>query len=286
MPAICPFDKTPLIFYSIFIIMALIDCKFYSEILGMSSSMMVILPQETFSQIGMKSSGSKGKHKTLFLLHGLSDDHTTWTRRTSIERYTAPLGIAVVMPNVHRSFYTDMERGGAYETFIAIELPRIARSFFHLSDKQEDTFIAGLSMGGYGAFKCALRYPRQYQGAASLSGVMDVAGIVDDPQVNIKHELMNIFGSLENISGSKHDLPVLARELKNQGQDIPRLYQCCGEEDSLYDQNRVFYENALGEKIPITWESDPGYDHTWDYWDIKIQRVLHWMFPPVPGEEM
>lgn len=98
-------------------------------------------------------------HPTLYLLHGLSDDDSIWLRRTSIERYVAQMGIAVVMPQVHRSFYTDMAAGGQYWTFISEELPALARSFFPLSAKREDNFVAGLSMGGYGALKLGLRKP-------------------------------------------------------------------------------------------------------------------------------
>jgi S-formylglutathione hydrolase FrmB len=136
--------------------MALIHCNFFSEVLKLSTSMYVILPQRTQNQIGMQGTVKKDKHPTLYLLHGLSDDHTIWLRRTSIERYVANLGLAVVMPEVHRSFYTDMVNGYNYWTFISEELPEIARSFFPLSDKREDNFVAGLSMGGYGAFKLAL----------------------------------------------------------------------------------------------------------------------------------
>lgn len=128
--------------------MALIQCQFYSEVLGLSTSMNVILPQATRSQIGMEGKQGTGPHPTLYLLHGLSDDDSTWLRRTSIERYVASMGLAVVMPQVHRSFYTNMEQGAAYWTFISEELPALARSFFPLSDKREDNFVAGLSMGG------------------------------------------------------------------------------------------------------------------------------------------
>src|SRR5665647_1599457 len=133
-----------------FIKMAFIQCDFYSEALGLSTSMSVILPQQTKTQIGMKGNVFTIKHPTLYLLHGLSDDHTIWMRRTSIERYASELGIAVVMPAVHRSFYTDMANGLNFWTFISEELPSIARSFFPLSEKREDNFVAGLSMGGYG----------------------------------------------------------------------------------------------------------------------------------------
>ncbi|MFD2881182.1 alpha/beta hydrolase [Paenibacillus rhizoplanae] len=155
--------------------MALIECKFYSEVLGLSTSMTVILPQQTTTQIGMSNVSKGTLHPTLYLLHGLSDDDSIWLRRTSIERYVAEMGIAVVMPQVHRSFYTDMKAGGQYWTFISEELPALARSFFPLSPKREDNFVAGLSMGGYGAMKLGLRKPENWAAAASLSGALDMA---------------------------------------------------------------------------------------------------------------
>src|SRR4051812_12004642 len=123
--------------------MALIDCKFFSETLGMSSSMRVILPETTERRIGLVSLGAGlpsdaaansagqtafGGHPTLFLLHGMSDDETIWTRSTNIERYAAELGLAVVMPNVHRSFYTNMVHGYRYWDFVSLELIDKARS--------------------------------------------------------------------------------------------------------------------------------------------------------------
>src|SRR5258706_12077495 len=139
--------------------MALVRCDFFSDVLGVSTSMTVLLPESTTGQIGMGGSGRTGDFPTLYLLHGLSDDDTTWVRRTSLERYVAELGIAVVMPHVQRSFYTDEVWGRPYWTFVAEELPRAARGFFRLSALPAETFVAGLSMGGYGAFKLALRHP-------------------------------------------------------------------------------------------------------------------------------
>ena len=258
--------------------MALIDCKFYSEALGLSTSMTVILPQATESQIGMQNIAESGKHKTLYLLHGLSDDHSIWLRRTSIERYVAPLGIAVVMPAGHRSFYTDMAYGGAYEAFVAEELPKIARSFFPLSDAREDNYVAGLSMGGYGAFKLALNYPGNYCAAASLSGAVDMAERFEHPENPHKQDAINIFGNPPAIRGTKHDLFFAAQHLKQSGKPIPRLYQCCGNEDFLYEDNIRFRDFAHQEELPLTWQEDAGYEHTWDYWDLRIQTVLEWMF--------
>ncbi len=91
--------------------MALIQCNFFSEVLSVSTSITVILPQETSNQIGMNNKRNHEKIPTLYLLHGFSDDHTIWTRRTSIERYAAEYGLAVVMPQVDHSFYADMVYG-------------------------------------------------------------------------------------------------------------------------------------------------------------------------------
>src|SRR6478752_8532516 len=133
--------------------MALMRCDFFSEVLGLSTSMTVILPQSTSGQIGMTGTERDGPPPVLYLLHGLSDDDTTWLRRTSIERYVAPLGLAVVMPQVHRSFYTDEAYGGRFWTFVSEELPALVSELFRVSTAREDTFVAGLSMGGYGALK-------------------------------------------------------------------------------------------------------------------------------------
>ncbi|SCF48462.1 Putative esterase [Micromonospora matsumotoense] len=123
--------------------MALLRCDFDSEALGTSTSMTVILPQPDPE---LPTAPADGDPPVLYLLHGLSDDDTAWTRQTSIERYVASLGVAVVMPQVGRSFYTDETHGNRYWTFLTEELPRVCRSFFRISERREDTFVAGLPL--------------------------------------------------------------------------------------------------------------------------------------------
>src|SRR3982751_6715765 len=137
--------------------MAHLRCDFYSDVLGLNTSMTVILPQAAATQIGVRSTAGPADPPTLYLLHGLSDDDTIWTRHTSIERYAAERGLAVVMPQVHRSFYADEAYGGRFWTFLSEELPSLVGTFFRISPRTEDTYVAGLSMGGYGALKWALR---------------------------------------------------------------------------------------------------------------------------------
>lgn len=258
--------------------MAFIQCDFYSDVLGLSTSMNVILPQNTNSQIGMENNAIGDRYPVLYLLHGLSDDHTIWQRRTSIERYVAPLGLAVVMPAVHRSFYTDMEKGYQYWTFISEEVPNIARQFFPISGQREDNFVAGLSMGGYGAFKIALSHPDRYAAAASLSGAVDIAAEVEEipKDEQLYEEFRLLFGETENVRDSNNDLFHLIKKLKSSKEEQPYLFQCCGTEDFLYDDNIRFRDFCRQEGIEITYEEEKG-SHEWGYWDKKIQRILEWL---------
>jgi S-formylglutathione hydrolase FrmB len=252
--------------------MALVRCDFFSEVLGLSTSMTVLLPQATSAQIGMTGiEAGGGRHPTLYLLHGLSDDDTVWVRRTSIERYVAPLGLAVVMPQVHRSFYADEVWGGRYWTFLSEELPSLVGSFFRLSDRREDTFVAGLSMGGYGAFKWALRHPDRFAAAASLSGALDVAEL---QRTRFVEDLeRRVFDGLQ-VEGGENDLFTLAERAVPS--ELPPLYLACGTEDDLLADNRRFARRARDLGLPITVEIGPG-GHDWGYWDAAIQDVLAWL---------
>ena len=249
--------------------MALIKCDFFSEVLGLSTSMTVILPQKPLNK-----EEKDEKLPTLYLLHGYSDDDTIWTRRTSIERYVDGLGLAVVMPQVHHSYYTDMEKGHRFWTFLSEELPVVARTFFNLSDKREDNFVAGLSMGGYGAFKWALRQPEKFAAAASLSGALDVVNTIEIMSDERKKGFELIFGDKE-IKGTENDLLWLLKERKRE-KSLPHLYQCCGTEDFLFHQNVKFKEVCEVLNIELTSTFSSG-EHEWGYWDAKIQDVLKWL---------
>ncbi|KAF0093038.1 MAG: esterase superfamily [Puniceicoccaceae bacterium 5H] len=254
--------------------MAFLQVNFYSEVLQMASSLNVILPERARGQIGLEGKAKSGPHPTLYLLHGLSDDQTIWMRRTSIERYVSPLGLAVIMPNVHRSFYTDMVAGPDYWTYVSEEVPAVAREFFNLSDRRKDNYVAGLSMGGYGAFKMGLRNPERWNAAVSLSGALDVTRTLEGQW---KQEMALVFGHMDQLTGSKNDLFHLMSEAARKGIDLPRLWACCGTNDFLLDSNRQFMQRAKDLKIPVEYTETDGYYHEWGYWDKMIQPALKWM---------
>ena len=256
--------------------MALIHCHFFSQVLDLTSTMTVILPEPLPSQGGATPLPRHPTYPTLYLLHGMSDDHTTWQRQTSIERYVEPLDLAVVMPAVQRSFYTDMATGQRYWTFISQELPALARSFFPLSEVREENYVAGLSMGGYGALKLALTYPDRYAAAASLSGALDVVHLAQADKAAGRSELKHIFGKVKALANGPNDVLYLAEQLVLRGAVRPDLYQWCGTEDSLYAANVRFREHMQALGLALTYEEGPG-GHEWSCWDRQIQRVLAWL---------
>jgi S-formylglutathione hydrolase FrmB len=259
--------------------MALIHLSLYSDTLMMDTSVTIIFPQDCERVLEERKSLFKGPYKVLYLLHGLKQNETSWTRMSSIERYVSQLPLVVVMPSVHRSFYTDQVRGFPYFTYVADELPRLMKEMFNISSKREDTFVAGLSMGGYGAFKLALSRPEQYGYAASLSGALDLVGLrsqMGDPSAEA--EMENTFGDLDRVEGSDNDLFALAGNLKEV---TPDLFMSCGTEDYLYEGN-IRFRDAFSKTLDITYHEESG-AHTWPYWDRNIQRVLDWL-PLLPKE--
>jgi putative tributyrin esterase len=251
---------------------ALLRCDFFSDVLEVGTSMTVLLPQATEEQIGVASTDSTvpdAGFPVLYLLHGLSDDSSAWLRYTSIERYAAAHGLAVVMPEVQRSFYADEAHGGRYWTFLNEELPSVVQSFFRVSQRREDTFVAGLSMGGYGALKWALRRPEQFAAAASLSGALDVVALSTVPWRGPLFD--RVFGGTVD---REDDLFALL-----DGADVDSLPSCyvgCGTDDELFEQNVRFVDVATAAGLDVHVDFRPG-EHEWDLWDAVIRDVLAWL---------
>jgi putative tributyrin esterase len=247
--------------------MALLTCDFFSESLMVGTSVTVVLPQQTEEQIGLIDQVRDGPPPVLYLLHGLSDDHTAWLRYTSIERYAAARGLAVVMPAAGRSFYADEARGHRYWTYVSEELPRVVGQFFRVSQEPADTFVAGLSMGGYGALKLVLTHPERYAAAACLSGALDLVAFSKRPD---RDEVMDrVFDHQVKPSDDLF-------ELLDSAQDVPPLHVSCGTEDWLLPSCERFAEAAQAKDIDVTTDFRPG-DHVWSLWDAVIQDVIAWL---------
>lgn len=261
--------------------MAILKCNYISAVLNYPTEVYVILPimADVLAQQGKsleKIYNSEKKLKTLYLLHGANDDPSCYIRKTSVERYAEEKGIAVIIPTARNSFYTNMEHGQDYYTFISKEIPLFARSILPLSDKREDNYIAGLSMGGYGAMKIALKNPEQYCAVASMSGVLDIETEVHKLQSkNIK--LSDVFEDLTKLKDSENDVLFLLKKAKENKIDIPKIYQACGTEDFLYEANCTF--KKLAEVLfpdRFTYEESKG-GHEWDFWDRHLKKIIDWL---------
>ena len=229
----------------------------------------MILPSETLPE--------SGKFPVVWLLHGLSDDNTCWNTFSAISRYAMQEGFAVVMPDAGRSFYADMASGPRYWTFISEELPELCCNLCPLSRDPQDNFVAGLSMGGYGALKLALNHPERYAGAAAFSAVADIRKWIEDVVIKdsaLSYEMKMIFANHEEISNQNCDLFELLDKHAQQKTKLPALFHACGTEDYLIKYNRNFRDKveSLGFEN-YTYLEEPGV-HSWDFWDRNIQRAL------------
>ena len=256
--------------------MACTEFHCYSRVLDIDVTVSVILPEvKTMLE-------QDGKPlPTLYLLHGLSDDHTHWIRQTRLEFYARRYRLAIVMPCVNRSFYTDMKHGAKYFTFVSEELPKVMELYFPLSHEREERFAAGLSMGGYGAMKLGLLCPEKYAAVASLSGAVEMEADFFRHSVQkddaFLRELTDIFGPFEEFMQSDNCLTRVAERLDPV--KAPQMYMACGTADFLFDSNEDFVRR-FGEKFSIRYDTEEGAAHTWDFWDRQIEKVLAWLNVP------
>lgn len=258
--------------------MALLHVNFYSDILEMETEMEVILPQVTAANPRFAATREDGTYPVLYLLHGMGGNQTSWIRKTSIERYVNNMGLAVVMPSTELGWYTDTAYGMKYWIFLSEELPGICCELFpSISRRREDTFAAGLSMGGYGAIKLGLGAPERFGAVASLSGALDMMSMGSSQEFLDKKEYWEgVFGPFSGAKGSQNDLLALADQLMDSGKPLPKMYIWCGTEDYIYSQSVTARDHFIKAGYDVTYEESPG-THEWIYWDEKIQRVLRWL---------
>lgn len=241
--------------------MAFCELKYFSKALEKATAATVLLPEGP----------QKGPFPVLYLLHGLSDDHSAWMRWTSIERYVRSLPLIVVMPDSGRGFYSDAEEGFAYETAIARDLVGYVDTMFRTNPTRNGRALAGLSMGGYGAAKFALKFPDMFCGAVSLSGAMGFghrafALPLEQPW---HKEFARVVGT--DPVGGPNDLYALAKALAPEQR--PALRIDCGTEDFLLEDNRAFHAFLTEIGYGHEYVENPG-AHEWSYWDRHIQEAI------------
>jgi len=246
--------------------MAIAEIHFSGSSIGLATAMNVILPD--------REACGKGPYPVFYLLHGLSDDHTIWLRRTSIERYMSGIPMIVVMPTTARGFYSNavMPPGLAYEDHLIKDIVPFIDDFFPTIRGRNGRVIGGLSMGGYGAIKTALKYPKMFCSAVSHSGVLLTPMYKPEKRnfsPRLRAEFAAIFG--KKWRGGENDPVALAKKCPKNLR--PALRIDCGTSDFLLDQNREFHAILQQLNYPHQYEEFPG-DHNWAYWDIHVQEAI------------
>lgn len=244
--------------------MAYINMNIESKSLDLFVPVTVIYPDNKFEDL-----------KVLYLLHGYTGNNMDWVLKSDIYKLAIEKEIVVVMPSINNSFYTDMYYGYNYFTYLTKELPEVVENIFKIKHKKENVFIAGLSMGGYGAIKAAFTYPDKYYGAASLSGVLDIKETYQNTGIT-NSKVIGIFGKGESFTENEnvHDLFILSQNLEKEK---VKLYISCGTEDFLYHQSIKFKKHLEENKIDFKYYEGPG-EHNWQYWNNEIKKVLDYFF--------
>lgn len=249
--------------------MATFEIEYQSAVLDMVRHVSVIYPDA--AEVTAEEATSRDI-PVLYLLHGMGGNEDSWRKRTAIERLLRHTNLIVVMPTTDLGWYTNTTYGLNYYDAIAKELPRVMQRFFpNMTTKRDKTFIAGLSMGGYGAFKIALS-TNQYSWAGSFSGAI---GIGLDQQ-DLTHVTgaegaywKGVFGDISQISTSEH---VLTNLIKDHDKKT-KFYAWCGEEDFLYQANQVAVQQFKKAGLDLSYAHAPG-KHEWYYWEKQLEVFL------------
>lgn len=258
--------------------MSLVHLNFESQYLNTNTDVNIILPDKPRKTQPADFYGNGKKYKVLWLLHGTFGDYTDWIRKSNIELYASEKNLIVVMPSAMNSNYSNwgaMMGINAYD-FLTEELMPLVYNWLPASDKREDNFISGLSMGGEGALKYAVNYPEKFAGVAVLS--MYARNLDElDPKKGFKEKRM--LNSYKNAGGYKkfynsyENIRKNILDKKDSGV-LPKMYFACGENDFLYNGYIDFKKWALDIGLEATFEETPGYTHEWRFWDMAIQKAL------------
>lgn len=254
--------------------MAILQVNFLSRALFRTVPAYVVLPTDRIPAEEDKP------FKTLYLLHGLLGNYTDWVHNTQIQRLAEDRRLAVVMPSGDNSFYVDnpVSKNGE---FTGRELVELTRRMFPLSHKREDTFIAGLSMGGFGALRNGLCYPETFGYIAGLSSAVHLFETpLDAPGRNMGSEDASFGVMTEAMKTDKNPRVALQKLLAAREKDpsvpLPKIYLACGTEDGLLGPNRAYRDMFREAGLDLTYEEGPG-NHNWEFWDKYIRHVLDWL---------
>ncbi|MDR3209271.1 MAG: acetylesterase [Oscillospiraceae bacterium] len=261
--------------------MAWLQINFRSNALLGNTTLNVLLPAETMPGFPPRP---VNEWKTVYLLHGLMGDSTDWLFNGNLPELAQSYDTAFVLPSVGNSFYLDQEKSGAkYSTFLGQELVDFTRLVLPLSRKREDTVIAGLSMGGYGAIYNGLRWHETF---GHIIGLSSANAYNEAPATDAELNALGLnrayyretFGDLDHVHTSESNPAVLAERVLSEAKQPFDLYFACGWNDKLVHRNRALRDGLDAIKFPYAYEEGPG-THEWAFWNTYLKKGLDRIWP-------
>lgn len=249
--------------------MSELTVKYFSNALNRNITLGVYLPDNRECQ----------KLKTVLLLHGYTGEGYNWISQELMQKY----GFAVVAPNGENGFWVDgISTGHKYSTLIGEEIIAYLRRTFGLAQSADDTFVMGLSMGGFGTLHIALTYPDVFGKAAAMSSALiihQIAGMKAGEGTDLAsfEYYRECFGDLETVEKSDKNPEILAEKLKKDSAKLPEIYMCCGTEDFLLEENRAFHAFLDNISYPHVYFEDKG-GHDMDFWEKNTPKLIEMMF--------
>lgn len=262
--------------------MAFLQIDFYSESLMRRVTFNALIPNDLMPQMKEGNKHYERPTKTLILLHGYSASNKDWLLGSRIEELSMKYNMAVIFPTGDNSFYLDGPyKGAAYGTYVGQELIAYVQKMFHLSNEREDTFIGGLSMGGFGAIRTGLYFSNTFSKIIGLSSALIIHNIKNKKEDFVDgianyYYYTSIFGNLDVLEASTNNPETLVSNLNKDNLDVPKFYLACGTEDFLLEENRMFKDYLENEKVDFTYIEDSG-THDWDYWNKHLEPSIKWL---------
>ncbi len=220
--------------------------------------------------------GTSLRYPVVYLLHGLTGHYSNWIDKTELISYAGKHNFIIVTPEGDNGWYSDSVStpNDKYESYIVKELiPEIDSKYRTLADR-EHRVIAGLSMGGYGSLKFGFKYPEMFSLIGSFSGALGATGFTEKNSGNIGKGIDAIMGAEDSESRKSNDIFKMVRELTPEKvKALPYIYQSCGTEDFLIQNNREYLALLNEKKVPHEYREHPG-GHTWPFWDEHVREFL------------
>jgi S-formylglutathione hydrolase FrmB len=260
--------------------MAIINVEFFSNSLLRSVAFEMYIPNDPRPDIQTQDNPYYDRNcKTVFVLNGFTGWGKGWTNLYELaEKYN----FALVFPSGENSFYLDTESSaGKYGTFIGRELVEYIRKTFGLCRTKEDTFISGLSMGGFGALHTGLAYPDTFSKIVALSSALIIHGISamkpgESNDIANYYFYCKCFGDLEKLIESDNNPETLVKKLIQQKKKIPEIYMACGTDDFLLAENRQFHDFLVEQNVDFEYIESSG-DHDMIFWNEFFAKGFEWM---------